>query len=339
MPLPSYEFISVPLWLLTALHILTLTLHFVAMNFVLGGVIAVLWGKFTNRWQHPVVQRFIKLFPSAMAATISFGVAPLLFVQLVFHRQVYSASIVSGWFWLMIIGAVMFSYYFLYGASFGKKQSRKGTYLVLSLIGMLYIALVYTTVFSMAERPDIIASTYAANQSGLVLNSEIGEWMFRWLHMITGAVTVGGFFMGLLGRHDNQAFAVGKSFYLWGMAAAAIFGFVYLFTLGDVMLGFMRSPGIWVLTIGIILSLGSLHFFFKKRFTPAALMLFVSVVTMVISRHYVRLIKLESHFDPSTLAVQPQWGPFLLFLVCFLVALGVIWYMLNLFFNPRHIRR
>ena len=97
MNLPDYNFIPAPLWLITVLHILTLTLHFVAMNFLVGGVIIVLWGKFTDRWNHPVVKKFISAFPSAMAATVTLGVAPLLFVQLVYHRQVYAASIVSGW--------------------------------------------------------------------------------------------------------------------------------------------------------------------------------------------------------------------------------------------------
>jgi hypothetical protein len=339
MSLPGYEFISVPLWLLTTLHILTLALHFLAMNFVLGGLIIVLWGKFTNRWDHPVVRQFIKLFPSLMAATVSFGVAPLLFVQLVFHRQIYSASIVSGWFWLMIILAVMLSYYFLYGASFGTSSNRKGLYLLLALIGMLYVSLVYSSVFTMAERPDLITLLYAANQSGAVLNGQVGDWIFRWLHMITGAITVGGFFVGLIGHRDNQAFAVGKAFYLWGMIVSSLVGLVYLLTLGEYLVPFMRTPGIWALTLAVLLSIGSLHFFFKQRFVPASLMLFVSLLGMVISRHYVRLLKLQPFFDPATPAVQPQWGPFLLFLVCFVLMLGIVWYMLNLFFNPKHAKQ
>jgi len=56
MQLPDYNFLSAPLWLVTVLHIVTLTLHFLAMNFVVGGLIAILWGKFTDRWNNPVVK-------------------------------------------------------------------------------------------------------------------------------------------------------------------------------------------------------------------------------------------------------------------------------------------
>ena len=65
MELPGYNFLSAPLWLITVLHWVTLTVHFVAMNFVVGGIVALLWGKFTNRWEDDVVKRFVKLLPSA----------------------------------------------------------------------------------------------------------------------------------------------------------------------------------------------------------------------------------------------------------------------------------
>jgi len=333
MNLPDYNFLPAPLWLITALHIVTLTLHFVAMNFVFGGLVAVLFGKLNNRWEHPAVQRMIRLFPSAMAATVTLGVAPLLFLQLAYHRQAYSAAIVSGWFWLFIAVAVIISYYFLYGASFGKASGgRKGWYLGIALAGMAYVSFIYSSVFSLAERPELYHEVYASIQSGLALNPDVGSYIFRWLHMITGAITVGGFLFGWISRDHDDAYRVGKAFFLWGMAAAALFGFVYLVTLGDDLLAFMRTPAIWILTLGIILSAGSLHFYFKKRFAPATVMVFVSMITMVISRHYVRLIRLQEHFELSTLPVRPQWGIFIIFLIFFVIAIALVWYMMKLFF-------
>ena len=140
MQLPDYNFLSAPLWLVTLLHILTLTLHFAAMNFLVGGIIVLLWGKFTDRWEDPTVRTFIKYFPTATAATVTLGVAPLLFVQLVYHRQVYAASIVSGWFWLMITVVLMISYYFLYGASLTEqKDGCTGRKMLIALAGLTYL--------------------------------------------------------------------------------------------------------------------------------------------------------------------------------------------------------
>ena len=333
MNLPDYNFLSAPLWLITVLHIVTLTIHFLAMNFVVGGMTVVLFGKFQDKWNHRTVNKFVKLFPTVMAATITFGVAPLLFVQLVYAKQVYAASIVSAWFWLDIVFAAIIAYYFMYAGSFSKRISngRIGLYLTIALICLVYISFIYSSVFSMAERPDLYASLYAGNQSGLVINTDIGSYIFRWLHMLLGAVTVGGFFVGLLGRDNDEAFKIGKTFYLWGMMAAMVIGLAYLFTLGDYILPFMRSMAVWVLLAAIVLSLVSLHFFFKKKFVIASGLVLLSVMGMVWIRHDVRLLHLDGHYDPSTMVVNPQWSIFIVFLLCFVLAIGLVWYMLKLY--------
>ena len=107
MNLPDSNFLSAPLWLVTTLHVVTLSLHFLAMNFLFGGILIVLRAGSAGRWQDPVVKKLVRLFPTAMAATVTLGIAPLLFLQLVFPRQVYSAAIVSGWLWLAVIPVVI----------------------------------------------------------------------------------------------------------------------------------------------------------------------------------------------------------------------------------------
>jgi hypothetical protein len=329
MKLPDYEFLSAPLWLVTALHLLTLTLHFVAMNFLLGGVIIVLHAALRRRWDDPTLLKFLRLFPAAMAATVTLGVAPLLFVQLVYHRQVYSAAIVSGWFWLNVITAVIIAYYALYRAA-GKVSVPA---LVLALTGLVYVSLVYSSVFSMAERPNLIHDLYGKNQAGTVFNPAAGDYVLRWLHMILGALTVGGFFVGMLGRNEPITYQTGKQFFVGGMVLASLAGMAYLLSLLPILPAFMRTPAIGVLTVAVLLSLGALHFFFQKNFCASGTMLFISMLGMVYARHTVRLLKLAGQFDPASWRVAPQWGPFVMFLICFVIALGVVAYMLWLFFR------
>jgi hypothetical protein len=254
-------------------------------------------------------------------------------VQLVYHRQIYAASIVSGWFWLGIIGVAILAYYALYASAFGveKPAAHKKRWLIVALICFAYISYIYSSVFSMAEHPDLYKVLYASNQSGWVINPEVGSYIFRWLHMLAGAVTVGGFFVGLIGRKDEAAFRIGKGFFLWGMGITMVFGLGYLFTLGDAILPFMKSPAIWVLLVAIVLSLGSLHFFFKKKFLASGLMVLLSLIGMVTVRQVLRIIHLEGAFEPSSLPVMPQWSVFSLFLVFFVIALLLVWYMVKIF--------
>ena len=337
MTLPDSSFLPAPLWVITALHVLTLSLHFAAMNFVLGGTLIVLTGRFDRRWGNPTIRRFIALLPGAMAATVTLGVAPLLFLQLAYPRQMYSASIVSGWFWFLVIPAVIGAYYLLYAASFSGKEgvSSKARFLWPALFALLYVSLVYSSVFSMAEHPDLIQRLYAQNQTGFQWNPDAGNYLLRWLHMILGAVAVGAYFVGLLGKDDPETFPVAKRLFGYGMAGAAAAGFGYLVSLNGILTGLMRTPAIWGLIVGILLSLGSLHFFFARRFLPSGLALFVSLVLMVISRHQLRVLRLQGHFDPASWRIAPQWFPFLLFLICFASAAMLIVYMVRLFFSSR----
>lgn len=337
MNLPDYEFLSAPLWLVTTLHLLTLTLHLVAMNFLLGGVIIVLYAAIRRQWDDPTLAKYARLLPSATAATVSLGVAPLLFLQLVYPRQMYAAAMVSGWFWMGVIAAVIIAYYALYRVSF-KAQATGGVSklaLALALFALLYVSLVYSSVFSMAERPDQIHALYARDQSGLVWNPAVGDYAVRWLHMVFGAATVGGFFVGLIGRDNLSAYGTGKTFFVGGMALAAVTGMVYLMSLEQLIGPFMHTAGIWALTVAVVLSLGSLHFFFKKKFWPAGAMLFLSVMGMVYVRHTVRLLKLAPQFDPAAWRVAPQWSPFIMFLACFVVMLVVLVWMLRMFFGSK----
>ena len=338
MNLPDYHFLSAPLWLVTVLHLLTLTLHFFAMNILLGGAAITLWSSARNRWGGTRAVDFSRLLPAATAATVTLGVAPLLFLQLVYPRQVYAAAIVSGWFWLFVIAAVIVAYYAFYRASFSGQRTGRVNHLMLALAaaGLIYVSLVYSSVFSMAEQPALIRSLYAKNQSGWVWNPTVGSYALRWLHMVLGALTVGGFFVGMMGQDHPKVSATGKAAFAGGMGVAAAAGIAYLVALMPYLEALMRSPAIMALAAAVLLSLVSLHFFFRKSFWISGLALFLSVFGMVYVRHVVRMLRLGEAFDPASWRIAPQWSPFILFLVCFVVMLAVLAWMLWLFFGSKH---
>ena len=127
-----------------------------------------------------------------MAATVTFGVAPLLFLQLVFGRLVYSASIVSAWFWLMIVAVVITGYYFLYGAAFAGKERGKRirTCLTISLFCFIYVSFIYSSVFSMAERPELIKMLYAFVYLAILI-SFINLFTMAWVDSLVRTKEIG----------------------------------------------------------------------------------------------------------------------------------------------------
>jgi hypothetical protein len=103
----------------------------------------------------------------------------------------------------------------------------------------------------------------------------------------------------------------------------------------DLLAPFMRSPGIHALTLGVLASLALVHFYYKKKLMLASILMFVSMICMVTARHYVRLVRLAGDYDPSTMKVDPQWSIMIVFVICFLLAVGTVWYMLRLFMTDR----
>ena len=97
----------------------------------------------------------------------------------------------------------------------------------------------------------------------------------------------------------------------------------------------MRSAAIWILAVAVLLTLGSAHFFFKKKFFASGALLFLSLLGMVSTRHILRLIMLEGEFDPRSIPVVPQWTVFGVFVVCFALAIGAVAYMLKLYLDER----
>lgn len=333
-PLPSYEFLSVPLWIVTLLHLVTLTLHFVAMGALFGGVGVLLMGRRDERWRTPAVRRYVQLLPTLMAFTVTLGVAPLLFLQLVYHRTAYAAAIVSGWFWLAVVAAVIAAYYLLYAAALGREE-RIGRRLGLAFLFLLFVSLVYSSVFTLAERPETLAAAWAANPAGTSLNPEVGRWVPRWLHVVAGALTLGAFAVAFAARDDEELFASARTSYLWSMVAAIVLGVGALAGLGDDLVGYMRSPAVWWMLGSLLLAAGSLHLLWKRRVGAAGTLLFGSLFAMVVQRHLARLVVLGDALDPGAIPVRPQWGVFALFLVAFVLMLGVIGWMLRLFFGGR----
>ena len=333
MNLPDHNFLSAPLWIITALHITTFALHLLAMNFMVGGTVIVLYEKFICKSDDDVYRKLIKLFPTVMAATVSFGVAPLLFLQLVYGQYVYSASIVSAWFWLMIVAVVIICYYSLYAAAFAEEDSgRTRIYLTVALCCFVYVSFTYSSVFSMAEQPALYKALYIKQQSGSIINPAIGSYIFRWLHFLTAALAVGGFFTGWLGKDNKAVFEKSIKYFMSGIVAAMITGTAYLFSLGSLLKPVMNSYAAPVLLAAIILSIAALFYFVRKDFIKAGVIFLVSFTGMIIIRFHARTVFLKDYFDPSTIPVKPQWTFFMIFIICFAIAAILVWYMLKLFF-------
>lgn len=102
------------------LYVLTFALHQFFMHYVVAGSLYVVWATvFPGRGEvprsdQPLAATLRDWMPFMLSAAITAGVAPLLFVQIVYPRHFYTANLLLGWRWMIVIPVLIAAFYLLY---------------------------------------------------------------------------------------------------------------------------------------------------------------------------------------------------------------------------------
>ena len=101
-------------------YVLTLVLHAIFMTYVLAGSLYLAWAAVfpsaaaTPRAQSPLAKILREWMPFALSAAITAGVAPLLFVQIIYRQQFYTSNLLLGWRWMIVVPVLIVGFYLLY---------------------------------------------------------------------------------------------------------------------------------------------------------------------------------------------------------------------------------
>jgi hypothetical protein len=225
IPLPA------PIWLLKLLHIVTLSLHFVAVQMLLGGLLlAVLLSLFRGSPCSLVAARALaRRLTVVMTFVINLAVPPLLFSQVLYGRALYTSSVMIGLYWISIIGLLMLTYWLLYRFTARLEAGKPAWWIGLSawlLAGS--IARLLSTNMTLMLRPEVWSRMYSASSSGAYLSTGDPTLTPRWLLMIAGGFFIGG--LWLLYLAGRSTFSAEEKRFLAGLGGkvAAGFGIVYL---------------------------------------------------------------------------------------------------------------
>ncbi len=344
LPIPS------PAWLMKFFLLLTFLLHIIAMNILLGGAILGFISYMKRKIDHHrlLAKELSHLLPPAFAATVTLGVAPLLFAQVIYGHLFYSSSIIIGWWWWLVVPVLIIAYYTTYHISIrdAKNVSWKPLLVVILLVGVSFI---YSNNLSLMQTPEKFTSMQLATQSGWSLNLSELSLLPRWLHMVLGAVAIAALTIAWLGTRKQKFnpkfgnWAVGYGGKIFGAIThlQIIVGLVFVMTLRrEVMLLFMGRDMLAtiLLPVSIILAvyLGIAGFRLGRNPKRVKLLMMLTALVlaiMVVMRDLVRDAYLSNSFDYRTLAVGSDWSPFVVFVVVFLAGLATLFWMLRKFFK------
>ena len=344
-----------PVWLMQFLSHLTFMLHIIPMNLILGGAIlaAVLawYGKSRDRENVTRLASDVgHVIPAAVAATITLGVPPLLFLQVLYGPLFYTSGVLIAWPWLSVIVLLTTGYYSAY--YFSLKRDPDGRLpvaaAVLAATMFVLISFMYSNQMTLMIQPENFAAMHAAGAHGLTLNAGDALMWPRWLHFVVGAIAVSGLLaatIGLLNRKRDTAFSAfavklgGLVFVIATIVQMAVGVWQLLALRRDVMLLFMGRDMVAtiVMCVAIVFALGAtMHILMATRgkspvrmtITGGGLIL-LTIILMVEMRAIVRDAYLGERFDVGAQPTDPNWFVVVLFLLLLVVGLGVVGWMLR----------
>ena len=201
--------IPAPLWFVQFFKVLGFVLHILAMNIWFAGIpLILLMMIFGQKSGRRFIKRMFSQLPIIMAFGINFGIVPLLFVQTIYYKPFYTATILMAWHWMMVLPLVMIAYYGLYIAAFSVgKENKVGQTFFAGLIAsvcLLLVAYIMVNAMSLMGRPDTMVAIWHQGQTfagtdaagatyGLGINSVDPTLWYRYGTMFGLAMTTVAF--------------------------------------------------------------------------------------------------------------------------------------------------
>jgi hypothetical protein len=359
IPLPA------PIWLLKLLHIVTLSLHFVAVEMLLGGLLlAVLLSLFRASPASLVTARALaRRLTVVMTFVINLAVPPLLFAQVLYGRALYTSSVLIGLYWIAIIGLLMLTYWLLYRFT-ARLEAGKSAWWV-GLIAWLLagsIARLLSTNMTLMLRPEVWRKMYSASAMGAYLPTGDPTLEPRWLLMMAGGLFIGGLWLIYLA--GRSTFTADEKRFLAGLGGkvAALFGLIYLAAgvwaasvqpeivksglVGHSIYPLYKFAGFagygWLALVVVAVLVAAVAGFAKltARWTSIAVVHLAVLIEIMLTvyRDGVRdLTLLSKGYNVWDRVVETNWWVVGLFLVLFVGGLGVIGWLVSVVARSRKV--
>lgn len=341
--IPTPDTIPAPWEFFQLLLILTFFAHLVFMNAMLGSAMIALVREMRAQPNDPPPCRDIAgKLPYTIAFAVNFGVAPLLFLQVLYGHFIYTSSILMGVYWLSIIGLLILAYYsaYLYKMAGDLPATSRKRALVTSLVLLLTIAFFFVNNITLMQTPQIWTA-YFRRPGGTFLNLADPTLLPRYLHFVVASVATGGLFLAILAFFQQKKGVTGaekrvRGGMQWFTYATVVeigTGIPFLFSLPKNVFQLFVGGALLHTSLflaALIAAFFALYYGTKERVWPATVAMAATILFMVLVRDLARQAYLAKYFHPADLQVVPQWSPMFLFLAILVIGIAVVIYMLRL---------
>ncbi|BDG62305.1 hypothetical protein [Caldinitratiruptor microaerophilus] len=366
IPLPG------PVGLLQFLLVLGWFLHALPMYGLLGGSLITIVTEALGRrseFHARLARRLWSVLPGVMGVAITFGIVPLLFLQVLYGQAFFATSVLVAWPWLSVIPALLLAYYGLYAnALWGDRIGRwrlaigLGSFLLIGWVGYQF-----TSHVRLIEQPALWPAIAGSPARQSFYLGRDAATVLRFLYFFTGALGLAGVLVVLLAGYQRRWGEAGREFTAaaaryggrWGLAGLAgqvLAGARLLALLGaggaapglDAGIAAIGLSGPWgvVLRVWLALTVLAAVLLVVAQLGPdplpaglGALALLVPALALTaVQRLWLREAALAGILEVETLPVAFQTGPFLLFAGGLLLAAVVMTWVLVMTLQRRPVQ-
>lgn len=342
--IPSPDMLGIPAQpiIIQILMAATLALHWLFVGGTFGGAFVVLLNTLKpsrTADSAKLCGGILAFLPFMLSMGMTLGIAPLLFVQLLYGNFFYSSNVLIAWWWLLIVPLVIGNMYLFYIAR-GRIDAGKPlrAHLPATMVAFfMVLAAVLVSNSVLTQTPTAWEFVQAKGPTALYMGSFVGA---RLLFALFGLLAGGGLFVAVLGKAaqmdgpQTNIHAMRQGLFLTIVSIAFQFAAgVWLFM---VVKPFAREEllthwGFLGGAIGLVITLclASLAVIKQSWFwiATSTLAYVLGGIGMAFARDAWRQSALAPYFDLSRVPVNPQWGPFglfALFLVLAIVAITIL---------------
>ncbi len=281
--IPSPDTIPAPATLFLVLDIILFTIHILLINMILGsGLITIFSGfkktgdSLENALHGPAVNKI----PTLFALGINMGIAPLLFIQVIYGHLFYTSSVLMAVYWILVIPFLIIAYYgaYIHSRRYAAPGALSRAALWIMVLMILYIGFMLVNNNTLMLQPQKWTA-YFDNRNGTILNLKDASLIPRYLHFVTASVAVGGLFLAFLWSRKEKKTVAGAAervkasleIFAWASIVQILTGCWFLMSLPrNIMKNFMGGylPATILLVIAILCALGAIFYGPQGGITP-----------------------------------------------------------------------
>lgn len=265
-----------------SLYVLTLAAHVVFLSYVLAGTGWLLVERVVLRGKPgtPVGELASSWLTFALSAAITAGIAPLLFLQILYKERFYTAQLLLSHRFMAILPALIVGFYLLYAQKTELVRARpllRAAAVALSLAAFAFVALSWSEAYLLARDRHAWRGLYASGKLFYASRESLPRVMVWTLGAVPTFAAMVGLQLEARTKHEPgaaKAFGALSRVALLGATGSLVAAGLYGQSLGSAPRTVVMSPAgrpwVYVVALGLALSMGSWIMVRKLARDPSA---------------------------------------------------------------------